>query len=140
MDKRSVFFACSGGADVRVYSFVRLPFLDGMCYSISSVSGDVRVFSVEKMWRSLGESLLKTCGKVSTSWQKNKFYTYRGDLRGVFHGFVEKFSYEFSTLLNRGKRVVLHSFHRFYYNYYYYIREFLSGTARVSERMKRANI
>lgn len=159
MDKRvcSVFCGCSGAEfcsgrkNVRVFGvrfldFVRtasaaqrhLPNIK-ICFNISSVSRAVRVFSVENLWRSLGESLLKSCGKVSTSWQNGEFYTRRGEFNVVFHGFVEKFSYEFSTRINRGMRVVLHSFHRFYYNYYYYIRKFWSGTAKVSERIKSAN-
>lgn len=127
MDKRvcSVFCGCSGRKNVRVFG---VRFLDL-----------VRVFSVENLWRSLGESLLKSCGKVSTSWQNSEFYTRRGGFNVVFHGFVEKFSYEFSTRNNRGMRVVFHSFHRFYYNYYYYIRKFWSGTAKVSERIKSTN-
>ena len=95
--------------------------------------------SVENLWRSLGESLLKSCGKVSTSWRKSEFCTRNGEVLGIFHGFVEKFSYEFSTRINRGVRVVLHSFHRLYYNYYYYIREFLDGTAKVGGRIRKVN-
>ena len=117
---------CSGCKSVRVFDVRFLDF--------------VRVFSVENLWRSLGESLLKSCGKVSTSWRNSEFCTRRGGFCGVFHGFVEKFSYEFSTRINRGIRVVLHSFHRLYYNYYYYIREFGSGTAEVGGRIESTNI
>lgn len=131
MDKCSVFRLCSGAGfcsgckNVRVFDVRFLDF--------------VRVFSVENLWRSLGESLLKSCGKVSTSGRNFEFYTRRSGFRVVFHGFVEKFSYEFSTRINRGVWAVLHSFHRFYYNYYYYIRKFGSGTAKVSERIESAN-
>lgn len=116
---------CSGCESVRFF-YVR--FLDF-----------VRVFSVENLWRSLGESLLKSCGKVSTSERNREFFTCRSGFCGVFHGFVEKFSYEFSTRINRGVEVVLHSFHRLYYNYYYYIREFPGGIAKVSERIESTN-
>lgn len=117
---------CSGCKNVRVFSVRFLDF--------------VRVFSVENLWRSLGESLLKSCGKVSTSGRNCEFCTLNGGVVGVFHGFVEKFSYGFSTWINRGKMVVLHSFHRLYYNYYYYIREFLGGTAEIGERIRKVNI
>lgn len=117
---------CSGCESVRVFC---VRFLDS-----------VRVFSVENLWRSLGESLLKSCGKVSTSAQNCEFFARRSGFCGVFHGFVEKFSYTFSTWANRGVEVVLHSFHRLYYNYYYYIREFPSGTAKVYERIESTNI
>ena len=136
---------CSGCKNVRflfvrVLGRVRLPLFEKSCCNISSVFESVRVFSVENLWRSLGESLLKSCGKVSTSWRNCEFCTTNGGVFGVFHGFVEKFSYKFSTRIDRGKRVVLHSFHRVYYNYYYYIREFSSGTAKVGERIRKANI
>lgn len=117
---------CSGCESVRVFGVRFLDF--------------VRVFSVENLWRSLGESLLKSCGKVSTSERNCEFYTCRGGFYVVFHGFVEKFSYEFSTRINRGTVVVLHSFHRLYYNYYYSIREFMSGTAKICERIESTNI
>lgn len=100
----------------------------------------VRVFSVENLWRSLRESLLKTCGKVSTSWRDSGFCTWRGGKSRVFHGLVEKFSYGFSTQINRGIRAVLHSFHRTYYYYYYYIRKFWSDTAEICGEGKSANI
>lgn len=117
---------CSGCKTVR---FFGVRFLDF-----------VRVFSVENLWRSLGESLLKSCGKVSTSEQNCEFYTRRSGFCVVFHGFVEKFSYGFSTWINRGVGAVLHSFHRLYYNYYYYIREFESGAAGIIGRIKSTNI
>lgn len=132
MDRCSVFRLCSGAGlcsgckNVRVFDVRFLDF--------------VRVFSVENLWRSLGESLLKSCGKVSTGERNCEFYTRRGGFRVVFHDFVEKFSHEFSTRINRGAEMVLHSFHRHYYNYYYYINEFGSGTAKVSERIESANI
>ncbi len=128
----SVFEACSGAGfcsgwkNVRVFDVRFLNF--------------VRVFSVENLWRSLRESLLKTCGKVSTSWRDGGFYTWCGGKSGVFHGLVEKFSYGFSTWINRGMEAVLHSFHRSYYYYYYYIRKFWSDTAEIYGERKSANI
>ncbi len=117
---------CSGLKNVRVFDVRFLNF--------------VRVFSVENLWRSLRESLLKTCGKVSTSWRDSGFCTWRGGKSRVFHGLVEKFSYGFSTQINRGIRAVLHSFHRTYYYYYYYIRKFWSDTAEICGEGKSANI
>lgn len=130
---------CSGFG-VRFLDNVRLAMFANLCCNNCSVFYFVRVFSVEKMWESLGESLLKSCGKVSTGWRNCEFCTLNSGLGGVFHGFVEKFSYEFSTRINRGAGVVLHSFHRVYYNYYYYIRRFLSGTAEIGRRIRKVNI
>ena len=146
MDKSTACFGASlgssfcSGFDVRFLNDVRSTSLANLCCDMCSVFCFVRVFSVEKLWESLGERLLKSCGKVSTSWQNCEFCTLNSRFAEVFHGFVEKFSYKFSTLINRGKAVVLHSFHRAYYNYYYYIREFLDGTAKVSGRIRKVNI
>lgn len=128
----SVFCGCSGAGFCSGCKNVRF-------FGVRFFAG-VRVFSVENLWRSLGESLLKSCGKVSTSWRNCEFCTINGGVLGVFHGLVEKFSYRFSTRINRGERAVLHSFHRVYYNYYYYIREFWSGTAKIGERIEKVNI
>lgn len=129
----------SGCADVRFLANVRVLDLDDLCCNISSVFNSVRVFSVENLWRSLGESLLKSCGKVSTVWQKWEFCTQNCGSGSVFHVLVEKFCHEFSTLINRGGWAVLHSFHRVYYNYYYYIRKFGGGTAKKYARFESAN-
>ena len=110
-----------------------------LCCNISSVLDFVRVFFVENLWRSLGESLSKSCGKVSTEWQHCGFGVENGGRTRVFHGLVEKFSYEFSTRFNGGGKVVLHSFHRAYYNYYYMIRWFLVGTAERNENFRKSN-
>lgn len=143
---------CSGCKFVRVFSVrflqrvrtasAALRYLTNikMCHNISSVSCAVRVFSVENLWRSLRESLLKNGGKVSTNWQNNEFCTRNSELVGVFHDLVEKFSSMVSTWFNWGKWIVLHSFHRLYYNYYYYIRWFWNGTAKICGRIKKVNI
>lgn len=128
----SVFEACSGAGFCSGWKIVRV-------FDVRFLNF-VRVFSVENLWESLRESLLKTCGKVSTSWRDGGFCTWCGGKSGVFHGLVEKFSYGFSTRINRGIRAVLHSFHRTYYYYYYYIRKFWSDTAEVYRERKSTNI
>jgi hypothetical protein len=51
------------------------------------------------LWRSLRESLLKTCGKVSTSWRDSGFCTWRGGKSRVFHGLVKSFPMGFPRRL-----------------------------------------
>lgn len=139
-NKSRVLCFLSAPSPVRFLQLVRVVGRLEMCCSFSSVSCAVRVFSVENLWRSLRESLLKKCGKVSTCWPGGEFYTRRGGENDVFHGAVEKFSYGFSTWIYRVKWVVLHSFHRAYYNYYYYISEFLGGTAEMEKELRKVNI
>lgn len=73
---------------------------------------------VQNLWESLWVSLWERCGKVLRKLWIKKLYTYLVAKVRVFHVVVEKFCRWFYTQFNRGKVVVLHSFHRaYYYNY-----------------------
>lgn len=73
---------------------------------------------VQNSWKSLWVSLWERRGKVWRGEWKSTFSTKIVWKKDVFHVWVEKFYLVFYTCRNRGKVVVLHNFHRPYYNYY----------------------
>ncbi len=74
--------------------------------------------NVEKMWKGLGESLWRKCGKVSTWWRNEWNFGLACGLNGVFHRNCGKFYGGFAHGFNRGSGEDLHSFHIvYYYNY-----------------------
>lgn len=112
----SGFDECSGLTDYRFY--------DEASSWLRSARSGCSVKVVEKLCRSLWETLWGKGGELCGKAEGWSFGVEKVGQNGVLHGLVEKFYYGFSTRISLCKRWVLHSFHiAYYYNYYFYIRK-----------------
>lgn len=83
----------------------------------SGCSGKTVENLCKRLWKNLWGKSGKDCGKV----EKGRILVAKVGISRVLHGIVEKFYHGFSTRIFPCKRLVLHSFHRAYYNYNYFL-------------------
>lgn len=90
-------------ASVRFLSNVRVVLCSGFggCsgFIFHSACSGCSGFSVEKLWRRLWENLWGKSGKICGKVNNTKLLVEKRRNKLVFHGIVEKFYYEFSTLV-----------------------------------------
>ena len=111
--------ACSGNVSLDLWHFIQ-KVNNCKFFGFSGCSG-CSGKSVENLCKRLWENLWgksgKGCGKVL----EGRILGAKVGISRVLHGLVEKFYHRFSTRVFLCKRRVLHSFHRAYYNYNYFL-------------------